>query len=458
MAAAKKGRKGKPGNATGTGRVGWSRKNFAPVLFLSCEEKDGSFKSAEDILAVCTSFTVKDTLTKACETKFAFRNDDRLLAEDPRFLGNTRWRFRFGYYNELSPIMIGFVRNIEPNYDDKMSITVTLYDASLNASVETTAKNWGKITSAEIAKKMCKKHGWVPAVEDSKDVPKKAWIQPNDVNDIRFLRDLAAMVDFEVYVEGSPPTLFYRKKKYDVAPSGSLTYFDDPSEFSYMKSFKPKVTNLGPLATGASGTDAGKGKGAKDSSKDPSKENPAIGGGRLTFGAERDSSGQTKTHEITRPVSVPIPANTDPKKTATILRQQLLDKSHEASSDHPLTASLQKGLIFVINGVEKPLQGKWYCQEVTHTISGTGAETKVNWKRNSEAGKGAANVNNKDKGSEAPKGQRLTFGGQRDSSGGTTTHEVTRAYSEPPPIASKPQPVSSSSSAPNQSIAPNQSK
>lgn len=390
MAATKKGgvHGGKPG------RVGWSRRNFAPVLFLSIEQ-NGVFKDAGDLLSQLLSFRCKENLGKATETKFLFRNDGLALAEDPRFLGNTVWRFRFGYFNDLSQIFLGVVRNVEPDYSSKCTISVTLFDYSLNLSQTSGAKNWGRVQSSEIAKALAKKHGMKARVTPSNDVPKKAWIQPSDMNDLAFIRDLSAMIDFEFFVDGDPPTLVYRKKDYDSIPKANLTYYTDPSEYSYLKSFKPKVTSLGPYSSGVAGTDAGKGKGEASKNTDPSKANPGLAPSQNLQFSERGNRA-VATVVSKKPVASPAPSNTEPAKLAVVKRQQLLDRSNEASSDHPLTPALSKGLIFNILGVEKPLQGKWYIQEASHELSGTNASTKVTWKRNATGGKkDMANTNNK---------------------------------------------------------------
>jgi len=395
MAAAKKG-KPQP-NPTGSGHANWNRRNFAPVLFISIEE-NGVFKDAKDLYGKITSFKVKESLTKATETHITFRNDDRTLAEDPRFMGNTIWKFRFGYFNDLSPIMVGILRNVEPVYADKCTLSVTLFDYTLTASQMSSAKNWGKIKSSEIAKRIAKQHGMKASVDDSNDVPKKAWIQPIDLNDIQFLRDLAALNDFEVSVADDPPCLFYRKKNYDDVPQARLVYYDDPSEWSYLKSFKPKVKSLGPYVSGVAGTDAEKGKGDKATSKDASKQSPGLGNKdnyRVVINAQ---TGQAEV--VAKPLATPAPAHADTQKLAAVKRQQILDKANEADSEHPLTPSLAKGLIFDIQGVEKPLAGKWYVAEADHEITGSAAGTKVSWKRNSTNAqkKDVANTNNKSTG------------------------------------------------------------
>lgn len=445
--AAKKGKK-RSGAPTGDGKGSWSRKNLSPVIMLSVDEGGGQFREPKDLYPLLTSFKLKESLTKATEVTLTFRNDAIELSEDPRFLANTVWKVRFGYFNDLSPVFVLLVRNLEPEYSDKCTLRVTLFDYSLNASQTSSSRNWGKIKSSDIAKQIAKAHSLIPAVEDSNDEPKKAWIQPSDMNDILYLRDLAAMIDFEVYVDEDPPTLFYRKKAYDASPRGLIVYYDDPSEYSYLKSFKPKVTSLGPYSSGVKGTDAEKKKGEKSTSGDASKSSPGLADKdnyRVSIG-KRDASGGSTSAEVfyKKPVASTAPSNTNVKKLAEVKRQQILDKANEAASEHILTPSLRKGLIFEIAGVEKPLAGKWYITDGEHSINGTSAESKITWKRNSTSGKkDQANTNNKksDSGAGAKGNPTVVVGRTRDDSGGNQSNEVIQRNQPVPNPGGGPKPV-----------------
>jgi phage protein D len=356
---------------------------------------------ANDLLRITTSFSHKRTLAKSAETKFVFRNDDRKLLDDPRLLPNTTWEFRYGFFNDLSPVTLGMIREVAPVYEAKVTVTVTLYDALLTAATKSSAKNWGLVPSSDIAKAIAAKHGFSAVVEPSNDMPKKRWIQPNDVNDIRFLRDLAVLIDYEVYVTGSPATLTFRKKRYGAAPKATLTYYSDATEHSYVKSFRPKVKSLGPAQAGMASTDHEKGAGVKDVVDDHTKGGVGIA---ATNNLSVSPSGAQLYVQPKADVSTPVPSGLNTKALATVARQQMLDKCNEATSDHPLTASITPGDIFVWAGIEKQLAGKWYCFEEHSQISGTSSSTSCQWKRNAmgKGGEKLANTNNADAGGQPP--------------------------------------------------------
>jgi phage protein D len=443
-ALAKKGKGGggAGGPATQQGQVHYSRRQQAPVLLLSINDKP-----ANDLLRITTSFTHKRSIGKSAETKWVFRNDDRTLCDDPRMFPNTEWKFRFGFTsggfaNDISAIKQGFIREVAPVYDQKRTVTITLYDALLNMSTKSSGKNWGRIQASDIARALAKKHNFLFAGDDSKDVPKKAWIQPSDVNDVRYLRDLAAQTDFEVFVDGSPPTLFFRKKPYGNSPKAILIYYNDPTEFSFVKRFAPKVKSLGPMQAGVTGTDAEKGKGDKKTSGDPSKNGPALSV-YIAFGDVGPSSSfVAASSAVKKDVSTHAPAGVNTAALVAASRQQMLDKSNEATSDHPLTASITVGDIYQWGGLEKQLNGNWYAFEEHHELSGSGSSTKIIWKRNT-TGQGAASEKAKNTNSSSTSGAggtpaKVVYVYANTGSGETV---VIPPGNPPPPIKSAPTPA-----------------
>jgi hypothetical protein len=216
---------------------------------------------------------------------------------------------------------------------------------------------------------------------------------------LKFLRELAALIDFEVFVDGNPPVLHYRRKAYDAAPVSVLTYADDPSEYSYVLSFKPRVKSLGPLSSGAASS-GGSGSGTLVPASSADK-NSSLGGYLVDL--EARSGGLTVRPNVSdRPSLVKGGSSaSNPALLAAASRQQMLDKVSEADSKHPLTSSLIARNTHEWAGLEKQLAGKWYITEAHHSIDGRGSSTGCQWKRNA-AGAGtdkSKNPNNKTSGS-----------------------------------------------------------
>jgi len=365
----------------------YSWRNFAPMLYLYIDDKP-----ADDLLAVLTSFSYKASSTKAAETQFVFKNSSRRLMDDRRLYPNVTWKFRFGYFNDMSSIITAVIRNVEPEYNDKQMVTISLFDLSLQLAGKSTGKNWGKLTSSDIARRIARQAGMEAIVEDTKDGGKKDFIQPKSVSDLQFLRDLAADLDYEMYVDGSPPILYFVRKRFDSAPQRKLVYYDNPNEFSYVKEFKPTLKSLGPIQSGAASPTA---SAATDKSKDPSL-GAKVPQFMVVKNAETGAAYVVpkKTDAITKAA----PSGADTKSLVNAAHSQMLDKANEASSTHPLTPSLRVANIYEWDGVEKQLNGKWYLKEATYTIDGSGHGTTCTWSRNAnngQAGKNADNKNNK---------------------------------------------------------------
>jgi hypothetical protein len=426
--------------------MAWSRRNFAPVLFLWIDGKDAS-----DLLRITTSFSHKMSTAKAAETTFVMRNDKRKLLDDPRTFPNKIWKFRYGFFGDISKTVTGILRGVDPKYRDKRTVTFTLYDASLNLSQASSGKTWGMIPSSEVARRIAKAHGMEAVVDPSNDKPKRALVQPMNVNDMQYLRDLAADIDFEVFVEGSPQRLYYRKKPYEQKPHRVLTYYDDPTDKSYVIGFEPKVKSLGPLKTATAQANTGSGKDGKSASSKQGKGS-ALGGyvsmdgnsgkssvvtppkppidiGDASLALAAGSFGGVASPLISTtllaaaPVSKlkeqmtkPIPGGANASSLAAAARSQQLDKANEASSDHPLTPSIIVGNTYVLAGIEKQVNGKWYCHEGSDEISGTGASSKRSWKRNMKgAGKEPAkNQNSKEAPKDEDKYKNKSFLGTND--------------------------------------------
>lgn len=364
----------------------WSRANFAPVIYLSIADKD-----APDLLAVLSSFQLKLASKKAGEATFQFRDDNGLLLDDSRLFPNTAWRFRFGFPDDLSPMLSMVVRNFEPKFADKRTLSVTLFDGTVTMAQNSSNKNWGTVATSTIARELAKKYNLKAEVEDTPDKPKKAVIQPGDMDDMQFLRDLAADIDFEVLTNGS--ILVLRRKPYDQDAAGVLTYALDPSERSYVKSFSPKVKSLGAVkSSGAAAAKTDKAKG--DASKN------------ATSKVQLD--GETKkATEVAPGQGTATPAVGNTAGIAAAARSQMLDKVNEADSEHPLTPSLIRGKSYRWDGVGRQLGGKWYLHEVTHTINGTSSKTTCGWKRNDDKKAATTNSTKKDDTSDAKKPVRV---------------------------------------------------
>lgn len=480
------------------------RRGSTPVIYLSV---DG--KPADDLVRRLLSFDYKKSTKKASETKITFQNDVKqasgpgtwpyavAFGDDPRFHANTIWRFRFGYHGNMSPIHVGILRSLTPTYAAERNITITLFDHSSKLGKSSSGKNWGRVESAVIARKIAAKYGLDAVVETSEDIPERAFIQPGDVSDLQYLRDLAADINYECFTHDSPPTLVYRSTQYDTPAHFDVFYYGH-GEGGFVKSFMPKLKNLGEIKTQAAKAqgkkkDGGKTKGSvvHSSGKGAARQTETLGGpsaryhefgqgqqqvafvnantgeavaipkgaaatlynsvagatvvvggaiiGKKNVGEEKFFDQLASEHAVSKAAA--SGANT--RRLAASQRQQLLDKAEEASSDHPLIPRMEVGKPYTWAGLDQQLNGQWYCTEVGHRISGTEISSKAKWKRDDPKEKkgGKKGAGGSTSGSTAQEGNSAGRQDQvviKDSGKGVRPQETIRA--RPAVATTKPPP------------------
>jgi hypothetical protein len=464
-----------------------------PIVFLYV-----GGRPAHDLVSRLTSFSYSKTIKKTAETRMTFRTDgDPVdvwglsidLASDPRFQSNAVWQFRYGYLHALSPIITGIIRQVEPSYGEGRSVSIQLLDKSTMMAKSSSNKNWGRIPSSKIAQQIADKYSIGSQVVDSKDLPKKAFIQPGQVLDLQFLRDLAGEINYECFIEDDPPTLVYRPVPYDDPPEdGKIVYRGNPGQFSFVKSFKPSIKSLGPISDGS-----GK-AGLKKKKEKNQKQDKADRDFRRFYTTQKGVTGYDAGYEksyyvnvntgdrivatydehrslvSSRPGSVighgnrmikkvttldqgklkamharnkPAPVGANTSAVAGTRRTQMLDKSQGAKSEHPLTAKLKVGSWYVWDGLDKPFNKRWYCSGINSQISASGASTSVTWKRDDPTKK-KQTKKKKTPGKVANETPKLTLWTQ---AGDVIPHGVLtqkQPRRNPPITATKPQPFFSS--------------
>lgn len=331
---------------------------------------------------------------KPSQVTFKFNNADRALSEDPRLFSNSVWQFRWGMLNDMSEIFSYVARGEDIDYSEDRVVGVTLFDQSSNTAKHSSAKNWGRVTSSKIAEQIAKAYGFEAEIVDSGD--QRVFIQPGNITDFRFLKDMADAIGFEMFVAGTPPTLYYRPTQWDAAPSGLLVYERDPGDSAYVLSFSPEIKTLGPEKHTASKTNNESGKGETGADKPKGSK---LAGADTDFGAVVVSgAGKLRSMAVRRlppglaqnGVTTPTTTSAPHKKVAAAARQNQLERANKARSSHPLTPSIVPGKTYTWGGLDGRLNGLWLADEVHASISASKAEVSVSWKRNSDKKKASS--------------------------------------------------------------------
>lgn len=355
-------------------------------------------KPADDITERMTSFEFHDHLKKVDMAKFHLTDVEGEFSNDPRFESDTPWEFRWGYPTDMSSPRTMLLKFWEPRYTERgeVEITVTLMGGGAEMLRVESAKNWGKIATSEVAKRMAKRHKLKFKIENSndKDVP---IIQPNGVSDFLFLHQLADRIDYEFFVDNG--TLYFRSKDTSRGEEPRLSFvYGGVGVPTLLKSFEPviKVTKKGKVK----GLAADTGKGRKNpevttsSTKNPlgktmgapptepknpvdadarvstsAKTQTLVKGGRRRFDLISGNLIAIEGDQANKTVTTPETAPAKVKKLVQAHRRDALERAVEARATMIGTPRIRAKATFTFAGIDRRLAGVWYIKEAVHKIA-----------------------------------------------------------------------------------------
>ena len=403
------------------------------------------------------------------------------LTGDDRLKTDTRWDIRWGYPDDLSDGRWFLLKYYTPVYDATgfHSKKLMLYGTSINLTGVKGPRNWGRISSSEIAAQIAARHNLKANIDATHDRSATPYMQPLDMSDFEFLNELAADVDFEFFVEND--VLYFRSRDtaYNENPRGRLVY---GAPNSILLSFTPTVKATADIVAGVKSANTADGSvnaakvdaqnvggihlgddvvnSISDSARTLSSMKVTGSGKPITSSADlkkrvdqlkRDhdidkigkdlqqakvnlETGKIKTEPVPDSTSVhKSTPETNQKKVETIgkaIKRDYLAATVEAQAECIGTPKLRARANFQIILPDPVLSGPWYAEETTHTIDDKGYKVGVKFHRGAltpETKK--ANDNNNRKSAK---------NGVADPNAGRTavinleTGQVTNGYVPPP--------------------------
>jgi phage protein D len=115
-------------------------------------------------------------------------------------------------------------------------ITLVAYDEGQDL-IQTGAKNWGSVSSSEVARQIAVRHGLTADVVDSGDARRESRIQSANTTDYEMLSRLALRINYDFWVDNG--VLHFRPINTDASPMHRFVYFVDGG--GILKSFQPTV-------------------------------------------------------------------------------------------------------------------------------------------------------------------------------------------------------------------------
>lgn len=194
--------------------------------------------------------TYNDRMGKRDEAEIVFADADRKIMDGDLLQPDDIFEVTWGYPGNMTRPRTLRLKDWVPNYNaDFPSVRVKLKVTSAkpqrkgkrrSTEPHTTQRprNWGKVESTVIARRIARRHRlkFKGDASDDLDVP---FYQPGNVSDYEYLQQLASDIDFECFIEGD--TLYYRKKPYDERPRRVFYYNPPNAGSSLLISFSPTV-------------------------------------------------------------------------------------------------------------------------------------------------------------------------------------------------------------------------
>lgn len=358
---------------------------------------------AKDIMSNVTTLTYTDDEKKADILNLTIANPASKFTDDPRFKQGVVFSVVWGYSSDLSKARNVVINRVKPSFKNSGMplIEMVAFDLRYEMAKVTNPKNWGPVSSSEVAMNIAKSYNLETDIEESKDARKQARVQPAGTNDIMYLHTLAGKLNWDFYVEGNK--LHFHHKRYEMSPYMEYTYFTDP--VGTLLEFTPEVDLNKPPKVAVSGTNLRDNKGRSETKDSNTHGGTDLGNagidllsrmGIFLHGAKALANAQPVA-----PLTKPSP-ETDHKVIkahATALSQKIDMNAVKANLKVIGTPRLKARDIVRILGVGQTYSGNWRISSTKHILEAKGGTftyiTELKLSRNALGG--AAKDRNKDK-------------------------------------------------------------
>lgn len=398
---------------------------FSPIFFL---EADGEL--SRDLIPYIKSFEFKDEHKKPDEVRIVFINDSFRWIDDQRFATGVEYRVRWGYPTLWSDTLKVKVQKVIPTFpkDAVPTLTMISWDTRIDMSYQSSARNYGPVSSSEVARVLAKQWGLKTDIEESNDGRKEDRVQTTRYTDLAYLIKLADSINFRFDIVGD--TLLFKKHGYDQAPEFLYTYFTDRE--GVVLSFTPEIKEKAlKKKLRAAAADTGKPYTPPPDAPISQPEllvsiDPSLG--KFTKVIKKAPSGSTA--ETSQKVA-------DQHSAADQKKIDLnADKATLVIVGDP---RVRKGKVIRIEGVGRFYSGDWYVSSTTHKISSDSFyTTEIKVQRGALDGD-KKKINDKKDGKDVPPPPPAQSGVKVGTSGGKMMSEYNWS-AMPEPILYAPAP------------------
>jgi len=354
---------------------------------------------AKDIMDNVTHFTFTDDEKKADVLQLTVANPANKFTDDPRFQKGVMFSLVWGYPSDLSRARQVVINKARPSFKNSGPplMEMVAFDIRYEMAKVSTSRNWGAVSSSDVAKEIAKSYNLDMDIEESKDARKQARVQPAGTNDVMYLHTLAGKLNWDFYIEGTK--LHFHHKRYDASPYMEYTYFTDP--LGTMLEFVPEVDLNKPPKVAVSGSNHKDNKNAKATADSSTDGSPKLGQAIVDLTPKElyfaYLSGKFNS-KVSEPLTKPSP-ETDKKVVkahAFALSQKIDMNAVKATLKVVGTPKLKARDIVRILGVGQTYSGNWRISSTKHIIEAKGGTltyvTELKLSRNALGGAAKKNT------------------------------------------------------------------
>jgi len=301
---------------------------FQPIILVRVDGED-----ADDLVFHMESLDVHDELKKAMEATIVFEAQDPepglrgSLIEDERLQPGANWEIRWGYLTDLSRTRRFLVTHFIPDFrlDGSLKVTLFLHSKGARLNRDTKSRNWGRVNTSDIARRIASRYGLAADIEISNDRRNRAYVQPTGTPDLVYLQKLAAKINFVSYVDGE--ILVYRRPRTDETPLIELVWYGGgPTEI--MQSFRPEIKAVPRRKSKVNGPDDKNNKKKSSQSRTGGNADSALGK-IVTFDATHRSFWESEGTGGNS--STPETDSRKRKRDADAKQKKLLERANKAT-------------------------------------------------------------------------------------------------------------------------------
>ncbi len=335
-----------------------------------------------------TKFQFDDDESKPDQLHLTIANPGLRFKDDKRFQDGVRYRYRFGYLDDISEMKTAVIARAKPHYPTTGMPTIEMVAFTQQTSMNKMGNpiNWGTVSSTEVARRIALRYGLKLEFEESNDARKQARIQAAGVTDIQFLMGLAKKLNWDCFIEEN--SLHFHHKKYDAPSELEFVYFSEGT--GTLLSFDPEVKMTGPIGAAVAGTDPHKG------------ETTAAGGSAVRERFDATTKAQLGKYAYPgKPLTDPS-HETDPRlidKHGEAAAQRVNMDAVKATAEMIGSPRVKARAMIRLTGIDQQYSGNWRVAKSKHVIEPKGVyKVTVNFKRDAAKAKTAEHNKHDDNG------------------------------------------------------------